>query len=1143
MGPGLDVLAEHAGADGAGPDPDIPMPTTYTNRVLTILLTIWIAASAIYPRVPGSLFWFFNMSGPVSFEHALKPGIDMAGGTSLTYEIRQPEGGAPDPDLAERVATALKKRVDPNGVRNLLWRPQGSNRLEIQMPMTQATKESAAIRDRYTAARDKLESMNLPIAPVTHDIETLTGAERDAKIAQYAGDSPRRLELLQQMAKLSDEIKAARARGDANAAAEARLKYEPLQTELQSTNLSIGTLESALELAKQEDREARLKAIKDRFAGSPQRLAAIDEFVEAFNAYLKVRDSLDDAADLKYKLKGSGVLSFRIVANDIPRTEYEQWVKRLHENGPRPEPGDHLRWFESMRPEEFAATGELYNGKRYVLCHVTPEHSMINGEGLPQWALTRVKAGRDNLGGNAVDFAFDSRGAQLFGELTGRWTSRNGQVYLLAILLDDKVVSAPSLPDRPIFADVQVSSRGGGFSKQELDYLVSTLSAGSLPAQLTDEPISEITVGPQLGADNLIAGLISCVAALVIVFVFLFVYYYVSGLVAFLAVLVNLLLIVGSMAAINATFTLPGIAGIVLSVAMAVDANVLIFERLREEQARGLSLKMAMRNAYDRAFSAILDGQLTTAITSVFLFAFGSEEVRGFGLTLLIGIVTSLFTALFITRTVFGIMMDKWGVKDLGSLPRTFPRWNEMLTPRLDWIKLAPACIAFSVLFIGIGLAMLGVKMSQNQAFDIEFSGGTAVHVALKESHRMPRDQLQELVDELAEQHPEKLASPRVVALGNAGLEYEISTPSTDTRGVQEVVIQGLGDKLDIAQPSRFAGMDADFASAANQTVFPISSASERVADLPLYLTQGHVGGVAIILDNLDPPLTPEQIRSRIDQRKGVESNDTRPERVEVQALNNENTKAVVLISDPRYVYSQTNATALQAWQTSLAGPAWQIVKDAVGNPPQLKGVTAFNAQVADEAKWNTVMALTMSVLGIMAYIWARFGNLKYGTATVIGCAHDALFVIAAVGWSHYLTQIGFFEDVLLIKPFRIDLTLVAAVLTVVGYSMNDTVVVFDRVRENRGKFGILSRKVVNDSINQTFSRTLLTGGTSIVIMLVMYIIGGDGIHGFAFTMLLGIVVGTYSSIVISSPFLLIGKDEPAASPSRASAARPATAG
>src|SRR5690606_14980792 len=185
-----------------------------------------------------------------------------------------------------------------------------------------------------------------------------------------------------------------------------------------------------------------------------------------------------------------------------------------------------------------------------------------------------------------------------------------------------------------------------------LTYLVSTLSAGSLPAQLSDEPISERTVGPQLGADNLRAGFIACISGVILTAVFLIGYYYMSGVVATIAVLLNMIFLLGVMAAFDATFTLPGVAGIVLTLGMAVDANVLIYERLREEQKRGLSVRQALRNAYDRAWSAIVDANVTTLITAVVLFYFGSEEVRGFGLTLIIGLVTSMFTALYVTKTI-----------------------------------------------------------------------------------------------------------------------------------------------------------------------------------------------------------------------------------------------------------------------------------------------------------------------------------------------------------------------------------------------------------------------------------------------------------------------------------------------------------
>jgi SecD/SecF fusion protein len=174
----------------------------------------------------------------------------------------------------------------------------------------------------------------------------------------------------------------------------------------------------------------------------------------------------------------------------------------------------------------------------------------------------------------------------------------------------------------------------------------------------------------------------------------------------------------------------------------------------------------------------------------------------------------------------------------------------------------------------------------------------------------------------------------------------------------------------------------------------------------------------------------------------------------------------------------------------------------------------------------DALTALALSVMVIMVYIWLRFGNFKYGTATVVAMLHDTLMVIAAIGMSHYIGKTAFGRDILLVEPFRVNLTLVAAVLTVMSYSMVDTIVVFDRIRENRGKFGHLDKAIVNDSVNQTLSRTLLTAGTTVMTVFVMYIFGGAGIHGFTFVMLLGILVGTYSSIAIAAPILLIGEGQ-----------------
>src|SRR6185369_5349749 len=199
------------------------------------------------------------------------------------------------------------------------------------------------------------------------------------------------------------------------------------------------------------------------------------------------------------------------------------------------------------------------------------------------------------------------------------------------------------------------------------------------------------------------------------------------------AVLLNIVIILGVMSMFKATFTLPAVAGIVLTIGAAVDANVLIFERLREEQQRGLSLRMALRNAYDRAFSAIVDSNATTVVTSLFLYWFGSEEVKGFGLTLLIGLISSLFTALYVTKTIFGLLMEKGWLHDLRSLPLTFPKWDRMLRPNFDWLKVVPFFVTLSTVIILIGCTAFVLKTYNREMADIEFASGTAITVEFKQ--------------------------------------------------------------------------------------------------------------------------------------------------------------------------------------------------------------------------------------------------------------------------------------------------------------------------------------------------------------------------------------------------------------------------
>jgi SecD/SecF fusion protein len=414
---------------------------------------------------------------------------------------------------------------------------------------------------------------------------------------------------------------------------------------------------------------------------------------------------------------------------------------------------------------------------------------------------------------------------------------------------------------------------------------------------------------------------------------------------------------------------------------------------------------------------------------------------------------------------------------------------------------------------------------------DVEFANGTAAQFELREPMKI--EDVRRIVTAASEKNPEKLPAPSVVSVGTDDKTYEVVTPNDNASAVKDVLKEALQGKLNVQEPSQFASVGAGFGDALNRAVFPIENRTTTVGGVTPEKLREHLGGVAIVLEDLRPMLTADEISKRLDQQRlqaggGGEQFGYRKTDVEVFPEGN---TAVILVSDEALPYDKDP----DKWQTELAGPAWQLVNGAINNPVELQKVTNFNPQVAGETATQALLALGLSIIAIVIYIWIRFGNLRYGTATVVALLHDTLFVVAALGVAHYAAEMAFFRDAMLLEPFRINLTMVAAILTVMGWSMNDTVVVFDRIRENRGKHGSVDRKLVNDSINQTLSRTLLTGGTTLVTLTVMYITGGPGIHGFTFAMVVGIIVGTYSSIAIASPLLLIGQKQTAGNKPKAS--------
>src|SRR5688572_1092362 len=383
------------------------MPTHYRGRLTLILFVLLAALWAIFPSG--------NPKRP-----DLKPGIDMVGGTSLLYEIKAPEGGIHSDDLATQVAGSLKKRVDPDGVRNLIWRPQGATRLEIQMPLTATSGESAARRATFAEAQRALEATNVRMGAVIDAVERRTGDERRKRLDELAMGSETRERLLGGMASVFDQIQAARQKQDAATQAQKEIEYEKLKEQVEATNLRAAELEGILAL-KPETRDKRLAELRERFAKFPKRLEALDGFVKAFDQYAAVRGTLDDASDLKRLLQGSGILEFYILVNpgEMSADQLTTLYQRLERENGRPAAGDPARWFEIDKDSgKLGGIQREHNEKTWVLAWTTPDKSMVKREGEAPWGLEQAYPMRDQFGTPMVGFKFDAQGGANFGNLT-----------------------------------------------------------------------------------------------------------------------------------------------------------------------------------------------------------------------------------------------------------------------------------------------------------------------------------------------------------------------------------------------------------------------------------------------------------------------------------------------------------------------------------------------------------------------------------------------------------------------------------------------------------------------------------------------------------------------------------------------------
>lgn len=1195
-------------------------------------------------------------------DRTLKPGIDLDGGTQLVYAI-DTEGMTPDEeqDLSARMITVLRRRIDPANIQNLVWRPQGNTRFEIQMPL--ASQETRARRSEYEAALNALLRKNITPATILRALQQ-PPEQRRQDLETYAMSDPNRLEILTDVASVYDERGEAQRQRDtlgdklddlsetlaaegvdmerieanrrdwidlsdealANALtdflgpdAELELlteyvetykqqvdvldrltradglndRYEEARRQLDRLNLTQEQIALALQLpANAPQRIERIERLKAQF---PDRLAEIEQVVAAFDAYRPFQGQLDDPRDLQRMLKGAGVLEFRILPtqgrSELSTAEMERYVQALAESGPRAASDNNYIWCEIESIEEWNVRDAVvapFGDKFYVLASNRTNETMLQRPGSPEWSLERASPSTDTMGRRAISFRLDERGGALFYRLTGGNPGRP-----LCILLDDVAISAPVIQaDRPIGREGQIT---GTFNQQQVGDMVNKLNAGTLPGRLIEQPLSERTIGPSIGAENRDQGIRAGIIGLIVVMVIMLGYYLLAGGIADIALGLNIIFVLAIMAGLRATFTLPGIAGIILTIGMSVDANVLIFERIREEQRKGSGLAVAIKNGYQRAFRAIFDSNLTTFITAAILYYVASEEIKGFAIVLMLGIASSLFTALVVTRVAFDFLASKRIIKDQIAMFQLFGK------PNVNWMGLRKVFMAISGTLIVLGLLVFFTRDDEkNNKYDIEFTGGTSVQINLKPDVLLTRQDVEDRIVRMGQElNNPALQTANIYSLGEATgrtpdgratfSQYEITTTATNvTRAVvtfPEGPAQSIADMTAaIGTAQREVGRslpDLRLEPAADQAnAFVVTTSRVNPSALRNILEQAFPGaqvpepeinevvsdavreafeGLLEIQENLEPTIVSEtritsdqidlypelaeyvggiRFETRLGTPASLDEIDNRLNDLRFRPDTQDLTWYPYMLFGPdlrpvdanrpldAFVYVSTEPEAglrelsEDEWNRFVANERTRLLA-ATQMEASLPRVTQIDPSIGSEQKTRALIAIFLSLSAIVAYVWVRFGDVRYGLAAIAALVHDVTITLGAITACTYIasTSIG---EALLIGDFKINLAMIAALLTLIGYSLNDTIVVFDRIRENRHK-AQLTAQTISNSINETLSRTVMTSITTFVVILVMYIWGGPGLRGFTFAIGFGVLIGTYSSIAISSPLLLVG--------------------
>ena len=919
----------------------------------------------------------------------------------------------------------------------------------------------------------------------------------------------------------------------------------------------------------------------------------------------------DALETIKGIISNIGLLEFRIVA-DKESQPYDEWEKSGMAKDP---PGYTTYSLRSLKEGE-----EDYETRKVLIS----DRVEMTGEPI---SSTRVIPPQGTQLRYSVGLSFTPIGKTEFARVTGENVGKQLAIVLNTqrdadgnIIAPGECSSAPVIRTK-IYGDAVIE---GDFSEEECKALRTVLMAGSLPAPLQLE--NENTVGPSLGPALIARGFRAIVIGLGAVVLFMLVYYRFAGAVANFALLLNLLIIVAVMILFDATLTLPGIAGLLLTVGMSVDANVLIFERIREEKgsAADKPLRLAVRDGYGRAFWTIFDANLTTLFTALILYWRGTGAVKGFAIVLTIGILTSMFTALVVTRVVFDLLTWKRWLQNL-------PMAQIVKNTHIGFMRLRNRFLIGSAIAVALGLAVF-VQRGENN-WDVDFRGGQLIHIVLREP--MDADgvasRLTALGDEFKDAEVQPIAESAGAGLttlpGRTSKEFVLRFPSLSEAVVTDIKVgtaQGEGTLVisaalhvpmkpeDVEQALKRAKKfgyllepkgeaDADgkyatfaitaplIASAEARTELEEALATYKPAEQKSAFAAFEAGDPAINYRtsgevSIDRPVSLAEIQSKLDASGGfwvVEGKEEAqgdgkhkqflirssvgssgefrrrvgavfatqtytaivrqqfakqlaPEGVVIQP--GDNGRATAIVNFTELTKLDTLKAKLTEWgiaatvkgeapaeskayELDVAQPQADVLARRLAEATETFTLSSGIPRVAKVGPavakqmlvWAAVAIAAASVL-IIAYVWLRFERFKYGVAAVAALLHDVLITIG----------------ILAVLGRSFNLPIVAALLTIIGYSINDTIVVFDRIRENlrRDRKRDVDADIIDNSVNQVLGRTILTSITTLLAVLALYLFAGGVIQDFALALLIGIFVGTYSSVFIASPLLILHQEQ-----------------